>query len=68
MLFKLIDKIKKYVNRASDDAHLIAIIIVFTVWIGYLNYKERIMPNNTQTEAFDPYHITSSHVKPHHMI
>jgi hypothetical protein len=57
MLFLLIDKIKKYVNRASDDAHLLAIIFAFTVWIAYLNYKERIVPNKTQTESFDPRHI-----------
>jgi hypothetical protein len=65
MLFLLIDKIKKYVNRASDDAHLLAIIIVFTFWIGYLNYKERITPNKTRTESFDPRHITSNITSSH---
>jgi hypothetical protein len=60
MLFKLIDKIKKYVNQASDDTHMLAIVLAFTIWIAYLNYKERIFPN-TRTEAFDPYHINCPH-------
>jgi hypothetical protein len=60
MLFLLIDKIKKYVNRASDDAHLLAIIVAFIVWISYCNYKERIMPNKPGTETF----ATHPHNKP----
>jgi hypothetical protein len=55
MLFLLIDKIKKYVNRASDDAHLLAIIVAFIVWISYCNYKERIIANKPGTETFAPY-------------
>ena len=41
MLFILIDKIKKYVNRASDDAHLVAIIFAAIAGITYFNYKDR---------------------------
>ena len=41
MLFVLIDKIKKYVNNASDDAHLIAIIGAAIAWITYCKYKDR---------------------------
>jgi len=52
MLFLLIDKIKKYVNRASDDAHLLAIVVAFIAWISYCNYKER-MPIRSGTETFD---------------
>ena len=56
MLFLLIDKIKKYVNRASDDAHLLAIVFAFIIWIAYCNYKEKF-PTNTKTETFDPHHV-----------
>jgi hypothetical protein len=41
MLFILIDKIKKYVNNASDDAHLLAIICGAIAWITYCNYKDK---------------------------
>lgn len=41
MLFVIIDKIKKYVNRASDDAHLVAIICAAIAGITYFNYKDR---------------------------
>ena len=51
MLFLLIDKIKKYVNHASDDAHLLAIVFAFIIWIAYCNYKEKF-PTITKTETF----------------
>ena len=51
MLFLLIDKIKKYVNRASDDAHLLAIVFAFIAWISYCNYKEKF-PTIAKTETF----------------
>jgi hypothetical protein len=57
MLFLLIDKIKKYVNRASDDAHLLAIVFAFIAWISYCNYKEKF-PNIAKTETFYPRHTT----------
>ena len=41
MLFVIIDKIKKYVNRASDDAHLVAIICAAIAGITYFKYKDR---------------------------
>jgi len=41
MLFALIDKIKKYVNGASDDAHLVAIICAAIAGITYFKYKDR---------------------------
>ena len=41
MLFILIDKIKKYVNNSSDDAHLMAIICGAIAWITYCNYKDK---------------------------
>lgn len=59
MLFLLIDKIKKYVNRASDDAHLLAIVFAFIAWISYCNYKEKF-PTIAKTETFAPHHIIST--------
>lgn len=41
MLFVVIDKIKKYVNRASDDTHLMAVICIAIAGITYFNYKDR---------------------------
>ena len=53
MLFVLIDKIKKYVNKASDDAHLLAIVCAAIAWITYCNYKDKKIanaaPNNDTT-------------------
>jgi hypothetical protein len=41
MLFTFIDKIKKYVNNASDDTQLVAIICGAIAWITYCNYKDK---------------------------
>ena len=41
MLFTFIDKIKKYVNNASDDAQLVAIICGSIALITYCNYKDK---------------------------